>query len=152
MNRLFLLIILFMVLLAAAFTDIKWRIIPNALILSASAVRLCLYLPAIIQDEIRIGEIFLHTVISVLFPIVACFTARVFVPDGIGMGDVKLMMLISLYLGFWDGIVAFLLSFLLAALTVSGFLFMDRGKRKRAIPLAPAFLLGTALAVLIRLL
>ena len=152
MKDFFLLFFLAAVLLMAACTDIRRHIIPNVLILSAVAIRILLYIPLLIQHGIRIGEILIHAAVSVLFPVALCLIAGAVIPGGIGMGDIKLMIVIAFYLDFWESVTAFLYSFLFAAIAaLCCFAFRKEKEKPLRLPLAPAFLAGTMFAYFIRL-
>ena len=145
-------LILSAVLLTAACTDIRQRIIPNVLILSAIAVRFFLYIPPLILHEIQFREILIHIALSIIFPTVLCLIAGSMVPGGIGMGDIKLMIVIAFYLDFWGSITAYLFSFLLALIIgLCCFVFKTGKDKTIRLPLAPAFFAGTLLAYFIRL-
>ena len=142
-------VILSAVLLTAACSDIRRQIIPNALILSAVTARFLLYIPALICQEISVGDILVDAAFSVLFPVILFLIAGRIVPNGIGMGDIKLMIVIALYLDFRISVTAFLYSFLLAA-AVGLFRLVIMKQKTIRLPLAPAFLIGTLLALFIR--
>jgi len=71
-------------------------------------------------------------------------------PDGMGLGDVRLAVLIGLVTG-WVGwstaVLAFLSAFLLGALAGLGVLLARRGDRRTAIPFGPWMLAGAWLGI-----
>ena len=138
------LLILSSVLMTAACTDVKWRRIPNDLILSALVLRIILYFPDLFCGRISFLHPLIRLLISYAIPILFSAVAFRIVPRGIGMGDVKMMAVIVFYLGFREGLEAFLLSFLLALPESVFLLFSKEGKKP--FPLGPAFLAGTILS------
>ncbi|GAB3192557.1 prepilin peptidase [Nesterenkonia suensis] len=72
-------------------------------------------------------------------------------PPSIGMGDVKLAVVLGLYTGFlgWSTVAAaVLLSFLLAGVVAVILLLTRRADRRTRIPFGPFLILGTALALI----
>ena len=132
------------ILLTAACTDVKWRRIPNDLILSALVLRIILYFPDLFCGRIPFWYPLIRLLISFAIPILLSAVAFRIVPRGIGMGDVKMMAVIVFYLGFREGLEVFLLSFL-SLIPVTVFLLCSR-EVKKPFPLGPAFLAGTILS------
>jgi leader peptidase (prepilin peptidase) / N-methyltransferase len=121
--------------------DLERRIIPNRIVVPAWVAVLVAHL-AIQPDRwlewlvasVGAGAFFL----AVLLPY----------PAGLGMGDVKLALLLGAALG-WDVVAALLLGTLAAAVVAASMLFANgTSARKRAIPLGP-FLAGGAIVVLL---
>lgn len=136
--------LLSVVLLAASVTDLRHRIVPNKLTFAAALVGLVLALAG------GTGAVFLAlgSSLALSLPLLAISLAR---PDGLGMGDVKLVAVIGLFAG-WSAWPALLLSLLLAC--VGGFL-ISLGSRRRlsgvALPLAPFLAAGTVPVIIFSL-
>ena len=139
------------VLRTAADTDRTKQLIPNRLILPALIFRLLLYLSALLSQEITAGEVLLHIASSLLIPLVSLAVSAL-VPEGLGMGDVKLMFTIAFYLPFWESISAFFFSFLFAAAVSINRAVVGKQSLRSKIPLAPYFLAGTVSAFIMPLL
>lgn len=119
-------------------TDIERRIVPNKIVLPATAAVLVLQL---VRDPS------LEWPVAGLGAALFLFLAALAYPRGMGMGDVKLALLLGVGVG-WSVPVA-LLGGMLLALVPSVVLFARHGvaARKMAIPFAPFLALGGLLAL-----
>jgi leader peptidase (prepilin peptidase)/N-methyltransferase len=125
-------------LVAISAIDIERRIVPNRIVLPASVVVLALMLawrPSIEWPVAGFG--------AALF----LFVAALAYPSGMGMGDVKLALLLGVAVG-WSAPVA-LMAGMVAALVPSAVLFARHGTaaRKMGIPFAPFLALGGIVAL-----
>jgi len=129
------------VLVAIAAIDIQRRIIPNRIVLPATAIVL---VARIISLPHRAPEFVLAAVAAA----VVLMLPNLFNRSAMGMGDVKLCLLLGAALG-WAAFTAILVAFLaagpFAALTL---IRGGRSARKASIPLGP-FLAFGALAILL---
>jgi len=119
-------------------TDIERRIVPNRVVLPAAAVVLALmegWRPSIEWPAAGFG--------AALF----LFLAALAYPRGMGMGDVKLALLLGVAVGRAVPVALFL--GMLSALVPSAVLFARHGSaaRKMAIPFAPFLALGGVVAL-----
>jgi leader peptidase (prepilin peptidase)/N-methyltransferase len=119
-------------------TDIERRIVPNKIVLPAAAVVLALQLawhPSVEWPAAGFG--------AALF----LFLAALAYPRGMGMGDVKLALLLGVAVG--RSVPVALLAGMIFALVPSFVLFARHGAaaRKMAIPFAPFLALGGLLAL-----
>ncbi|MCB0869522.1 MAG: prepilin peptidase [Solirubrobacterales bacterium] len=125
--------VLLITLLIASATDLRSREIPNWLVAGAALAGIVLAV-----TDGRAGSALLFGGLAAI-PFLAAALIR---PEGMGMGDVKLVAVIGLYLGqaVW---VALALGLGLAGLTG---VLISLGQRRRpsqtALPLAPFFALG----------
>ena len=129
------------VLVAISRVDLERRIIPNRLVVPAWIAVLLAHL------AIHAGHWLEWLVASfgagVFFLVVALVN-----PGGLGMGDVKLALLIGAALG-WAVTAALLLGTIAAGVVAAIMLFKEgTSARKRAIPLGP-FLAGAAIVVVL---
>jgi leader peptidase (prepilin peptidase) / N-methyltransferase len=125
-------------LVAISATDLERMIVPNRIVLPAAAIVLVLQLvraPSLQWPVAGLG--------AALF----LFGAALAYPKGMGMGDVKLALLLGVAVG-WAVPVA-LLGGMILALIPSVFLLAKYGAqaRKRAIPFAPFLALGGVIAL-----
>jgi leader peptidase (prepilin peptidase)/N-methyltransferase len=126
------------VLVAVSAIDLEHRIIPNAIVLPAAAL-------------VLVANTLLHPGLEWLLAALGCsaflFLAVLAYPVGMGMGDVKLALLLGAALG-RAGPVALMLG-MLAALVPVAFLFARHGKaaRKMAIPFGPFLAVGGVVAL-----
>jgi leader peptidase (prepilin peptidase)/N-methyltransferase len=125
-------------LVVVSATDLERRLVPNRVVLPAAAAVLALRTLADHSPEWALGA---AGAAGFLFVIAFAY------PAGMGMGDVKLAMLIGAMLG-REAAVALMLATLLA-LVPSAILFARHGSRARklAIPFAPFLALGAVIAL-----
>lgn len=118
--------------------DVRHRIVPNRIVLPAAAVAL------VVHTAIEPSPEWL---LAALGASGALFVAVLAYPKGLGMGDVKLALLLGAVLGAAVS-VALMIGFL-AALVPSAFLFARYGTaaRKMAVPLVPFLSLGAVIAL-----
>jgi leader peptidase (prepilin peptidase)/N-methyltransferase len=126
------------VLVAISAIDIEHRIIPNAIVVPATAV-------------VLVANTLLEPSLEWTFAALGCgtflFLAVLAYPAGMGMGDVKLALLLGAALG--RTVPVALMLGMIAALVPAIFLFVRHGKsaRKMAIPFGPFLALGGVAAL-----
>jgi leader peptidase (prepilin peptidase) / N-methyltransferase len=130
------------VLVVLSAIDLRWRLLPNRIVLPATAVALLGQLaispagaPVAMAAALGAGAL-------LLLP-------NVLNPAGIGMGDVKLAALLGAALG--TAVVSALFVGFLAMGAAAGALLVRHGRaaRQKAIPLGPFLAFGAAVAVLV---
>ena len=126
------------VLVAVTATDLNHRIIPNRIVLPATVVVLAAHTALDPRPEWALGALG-----ASLF----LFAAAVAYPAGMGMGDVKLALLMGAALG--KSVSVALLGGMIFALVPSLFLLARHGAaaRKMGIPFAPFLALGSVVAL-----
>ena len=127
------------VLVVIAAIDLEHRIVPNRIVLPAAAA-------ALVAQIAR--EPSVEWPLAALGAALFLFIAAVVYPKGMGMGDVKLALLLGAVLG--RDVAAGLMIGLVAALVPAAALFATKGAgaRKVAIPFAPFLALGATVALL----
>ncbi|MGA7397553.1 MAG: A24 family peptidase [Solirubrobacterales bacterium] len=133
--------VLAVTLLVVSVTDLKQRVIPNRVLLLAATAAVAL---SVIQDPGNLaGDVLAATVVSA--PLVVASLVK---PEGVGMGDAKLVAVIGLFMG-WQALPALLIGLALAGMTG---VLIALGKRlppsKTALPLAPFLAVGALPVVL----
>ena len=130
------------VLVILAAIDIELRVIPNRIVLPAAAAVLMLQIAFFPDDALEWLAASLGAALFLLVP------ALVF-PSGMGMGDVKLALLLGAMLGL-DVIPAMLVGFL-SLWPVAIYLIATQGweARKEKVPLGPALAFGGILVLLL---
>lgn len=127
--------VLVVTLVVVSATDLKQRVIPNRVLLPAAAIGVTA--SALTGPEALLSDLAAAAVIS--SPL---FAASLIRPDGMGMGDAKLVAVIGLFLG-WQALPALLIGLFLAGMTG---VLIALGKRlppsRAALPLAPFLALG----------
>lgn len=129
-------------LVTTAAIDLERRIVPNRILIPATAVALACLVAFRLDHAVELLAAGAGAFAFLL-------AAALLKPGGMGMGDVKLGGVIGLYLGL-SVIPALLIAFL--AGTVVGLVIMARqgaGARKRAVPFAPFLALGAYLGLLV---
>jgi leader peptidase (prepilin peptidase)/N-methyltransferase len=126
------------VLVAVTATDLTHRIVPNRIVVPAAALVLIVQTALEPRPEWALGALG-----ASLF----LFVAAVAYPAGMGMGDVKLAVLMGAALG--KSVAVALLAGMIFALVPSLFLLARHGSaaRKMGIPFAPFLALGSVLAL-----
>jgi leader peptidase (prepilin peptidase)/N-methyltransferase len=126
------------VLVAISAIDIEHRVVPNRIVLPAAAL-------ALVAQLVR--EPSIQWPIAALGASLFLFVAALAYPRGMGMGDVKLALLLGAVLG-WT-VAAGMMIGLLAALVPAVVLLALRGSaaRKMAIPFAPFLAFGAVVAL-----
>ena len=122
-------------LLAIAWVDVRERRVPNRIVLPAAAVVLALH---------TLGDPSLEWTIAALAAFAFLLVPALVYPAGLGMGDVKLMLLLGAMLG-EEVLVAVLVGFVAAA--VPSIVLLLLGRRGTTIAFAPYLALGGLVAL-----
>jgi leader peptidase (prepilin peptidase)/N-methyltransferase len=126
------------VLVALTAIDLEHRVIPNRIVLPAAAA-------AVVAQSLLFPS--LEWLVSALAAAVALFIVAAAYPRGLGMGDVKLALLLGAVLG-RNVIVALEVGLVLALVPAMWLLVRHgRGARKMALPLAPFLSVGAVVAL-----
>jgi leader peptidase (prepilin peptidase) / N-methyltransferase len=129
------------VVVVLAAIDLEQRIVPDRIVLPATAVVLAAQLALHPGDR-------LSYVVAALGAALLLFLPRLAYPGGMGLGDVKLAMLLGAGLGS-SVLVAFVASFLAAFVVAVGILIAQGfSGRKIGIPFAPFLAAGGLVALL----
>jgi leader peptidase (prepilin peptidase)/N-methyltransferase len=135
--------------------DLRFRILPNRVVLPAIGIGLVLLLAAGAADggvssQADVAGQALRVVLGGSALFVVFLTLALISPKGLGMGDVKLAALVGMFLAFDSWTSVFLgtaVSFICAAL-IGGLLLMTRRAGPAAtIPFGPLMFLGAALVL-----
>ena len=126
------------VLVTLSAADLRYRLVPNRIVLPAAAI--CLVGMTILEPSPE-------WVLAALGASAFLLAAALAYPKGMGMGDVKFALLLGAMLG-RDVSVAFMVGFI-AALVPAAVLALRHGSkvRKMAIPFAPFLALGAVVAL-----
>ena len=136
----------------AAWVDASEKRIPNKIIISGLAVQTVI----MIIEAVNNSSAFINSLrsrgIALLLIVVFCGISLLIIRDGIGMGDVKLFLLLALMGG-----IDLILSTLFFSMIVAFFmglyeLIIKKRGKKAAIPFAPAILIGIFLTITLTIL
>lgn len=135
---------------ALGFIDLSEHRLPNRVIYPWAAVTAGILLVV----SLLLGDLpgLLRGVGAALLWGLLFLIARLVHPPSIGMGDVKLAVVLGLYTGFlgWVTVAAaVLVSFILAGLVAIALLIAGRADRRTRIPFGPFLLIGTSVALII---
>lgn len=135
------------VMFVVALVDYEKQIIPNKIILVALALRCAFYMAELVTLTDGFWALLKNDLKACLIVAVFFIIGVLVMRNSIGMGDIKLMLVMCFYQGFY-GVISSLFFSLLVAFFLAIFLLVTRKKsRKDAIPFAPSILIGTAVSV-----
>lgn len=134
-------------LAAAAAVDFRQKVIPNHLLLSGVAVRVVLLAAELIFEREEIVATILSELLGAVGIFFVCMVFLLLMKNSIGMGDVKLFMVMGLYLGLYSMMNAIMSSLVIAFISAVILLLAHRKGKKDSLPFAPAVLAGTYLSI-----
>ncbi len=141
------LLFLLAVIFTAAAVDFWSNVIPNELILIALGARIFLWIGELVTLQNEFRTLLLSDLLACLIVLALFLIGVVIVKSGLGMGDIKLLLVMCLFQGFY-GAVSSVFSSLLVAFFISIIALITKKKtRKDTLPFAPAILVGTYLSV-----
>jgi leader peptidase (prepilin peptidase) / N-methyltransferase len=136
------------VVLAA--TDVRVKRLPNAVVLPLYPITVAVLAAAFLTDRHHGSLLRALLAMAALFGVF--YLLALASPGALGLGDVKLVGVLGLLLGWlsWGAVVAgVFLGFAVAALAGLGLLVTRRAGRKDTIPFGPYLLLGALLALVV---
>ena len=130
------------VLAVLSIIDLRERRLPNRIVLPSAAI-------AVVAHSLILPEYALEWVASGLLAAFALLVPALVNPKGLGMGDVKLMLLLGAVLG--ADVLDALMVGLLSVVPYTAYLFIRHGKaaRKRTFPLGPFLALGAVVVLML---
>lgn len=150
----FFLCYLMSILLIVFFIDLKHMIIPNGLVIAGIAGGLIFfvlrffYVNSITDGESWYSPLLGIAAVSGFLLLVAVIGMAVYGSDALGMGDVKIFIPISLFLGFKLSVLTLFLTIFLGGLTGLFLILTKLKNRKSQIPFAPFIVVGTFISAL----
>jgi len=146
---------LMMILIAVFFIDIEYKIIPNGLVLAAMAGGLLLFIYNMIHPVPEVfGDDKWWTPVAGMLPgsgfllLVAVLGSLIYGTEAMGMGDVKLMAPIGLFLGWKLCITALVSSVMLGGIISLVLMLLGIKKRKDTVAFGPFIVIGTFAAIM----
>lgn len=134
-------------LFVAAAVDFRERIIPNRLILYGIGFRAVLLLAEVYFEREAVVITLCSELLAAAGIFVVCMVFLLMMRNSIGMGDIKLFMVMGLYLGLYSMLDAIMSSLVIAFICAVGLLLTHKKGKKDSLPFAPAVLAGTYLSV-----
>ena len=132
----------------AVFDYREYRI-PNKLLLLFLKVRACLLLVEFLVNGRDSLATILVELIAAVGCVVICLVCMLIARGSLGMGDLKLMAVMALYLGIEGTCYAMFLSIFVAFICSVALLVTKKKGRKDAIPFAPFILIGTIISIIL---
>lgn len=136
-------------LIALAFIDYRHKIVPNKAILFCLFVRVIFLIFEFIFER---GDFFV-TIKSIgwgaLILGVFLFLCSIITKGGIGMGDVKLFMIMVTFQGLTNSLTSIFMSLLICFFVSLVLIILKKKKLKDTLPLVPSICLGTYISVLL---
>ncbi len=143
------LLVLLALLFVAASVDARQRIIPNAVVLTGLVLRVVFWIMELVTAPSLFWNIMKNDLLACLLVVGFFVVGVLLVKGGIGMGDIKLMLVMCLFQGFY-GVVSSLFCSLFVAFVYAIVVLLARKKtRKDSVAFAPAILLGTILSIVL---
>ncbi|WP_408072013.1 prepilin peptidase [Butyrivibrio sp. JL13D10] len=131
----------------AAITDKKYNLIPNDLIKVGLVLRAIALIGEISVFKSDVVSILISDAVGILTVVVIVLLCLLFMKGSVGMGDLKLMMLMALFQGI-DGFTASgMLSLMVAFFAGVYYLVSKKKSRKDAMAFAPFLAVGTYLGI-----
>ena len=130
----------------AAVIDQKFRVIPNKLTLCVLLVGMAVIAAEIILSSDTWQGVIMYALLGAAISGGIFLIANLVSKNGLGMGDVKLMALIGLYVGMERSLGIAMWTMVLAALTGGVLMMVKKAKLKTELALAPFFFLGAAVS------
>ncbi len=140
---------LFWILVVLTVIDLEHKLLPNrvvypSIIVGAIAITIAAFVDGD-PDRLRTAALGAATFGGFLFVVAFIY------PAGMGGGDVKLAILLGLFVGYTGGVgvtlVAMFLSFLIGAIVGVAVMVIGGGGRKTAVPFGPFLAAGTVIAI-----
>lgn len=130
-----------------AYIDFATYRIPNAFIIFGLILRVAIFPFELLFSTGSVWMTLLSEIIAAAALFIAAILCSVVVKDSIGFGDIKLFIVMGLFLSL-EGIWGAIFSSLIISFFISVFVLITKKKsRKDAIPFAPAIVIGTYLSV-----
>lgn len=141
------LITLLAVLFVVNVSDVRMHIIPNKVILAAMFLRLIYYVAELFTLGSDFWQLLKGDLLALLIVVFFFVVGVLIIKNGLGMGDIKLMLVMCLFQGV-SGVIGSLFISLIVAFFISiAMLIMKKKTRKDSLAFAPSILLGTLISV-----
>lgn len=135
------------VLFALAFIDYRYKKVPNKVILACLVVRIPFLICEFIFEKAIFFDILKSMGIGFLVFGVFLIVCTLITKGGIGMGDIKLFMVMVLFQGFTNCLASVFVSMIICFVDSVVLIALKKKKVKDTLPLVPSILAGTFIAV-----
>lgn len=130
------------ILIVVAVVDVKFSLVPTTFVFAGAIVALFYSYFNLTSPEFVVN-VFVAGVLTVAFLLIVVLTRG----RGMGSGDIPLVFLISLFLGWPKSAVAIFVAFVLGAVVAISLIVARRKKFGQTIPFAPFLVTGTIIAL-----
>lgn len=137
------------VLFPVAYFDYIFYKIPNKILKYAVIVRAAELIPETLIYRKEMAGVLIDMGITLAVLFLICMVCNLIIRGAMGMGDVKLLLVMGLYLGSAKFILAILVVLVLAFFAAIYFVASGKKSKKDIMPFAPYILAGTYLAVIL---
>ena len=137
------------VLFPVAYFDYIFYKIPNKILKYAVIVRAADLIPEALIYKKEMAGVLIDMGITLAVLFLICMVCNFIIRGAMGMGDVKLLLVMGLYLGSAKFILAILVVLVLAFFAAIYFVASGKKTKKDIMPFAPYILAGTYLAVIL---
>lgn len=137
------------VLFPVAYFDYIFYKIPNKILKYAVIVRAAELIPETLIYRKEMAGVLIDMGITLAVLFLICMVCNLIIRGAMGMGDVKLLLVMGLYLGSAKFILAILVVLILAFFAAIYFVASGKKTKKDIMPFAPYILAGTYLAVIL---
>ena len=149
-EKFFIYSILTIILVMEAFVDIKAKILPNSLNFVGFLIGIVYAYVNCVRDIYTGLNLLLGMITGAgIFLLIALFALVIYKKEGMGLGDVKLMGMLGLFLGFTNTIQIFILSFFVAAIISVILLATKVKKTTDYIAFGPFIVIATIITMII---
>ena len=141
------LMLLYGLLCPIAFVDYYDKIIPNKLLLASAVIWLITVGLQLGADSAVVYKEFSSSLIAMAAIFVIGILCKLIVKNSVGMGDIKLFMIMGLFQGTTGMATAIFMSLIVAFFGACGMLLTKRKSRKDTISFGPFILIGTTISM-----
>jgi len=138
---------LVLVMFPIAAIDFRIQKIPNQLLIAALIIRIMIYIAEFIVSAPAAFNVLKDNLLGAIVIGVFFWVILLVFKNSIGMGDIKLFVVMGLYQGLWGAINSIFFSLLVSFVLSAGLLITRKKGRKDTISFGPSILLGTIIAM-----
>jgi leader peptidase (prepilin peptidase)/N-methyltransferase len=139
-------------LVVISFIDLEFTIIPNKVVYPGLLIGLLLAICAtILHKEVNLilSRVLGAVIGAVIIILIAVVAGAILRKEAMGMGDVKLMAMIGIYLGWWPHIpITLIAASLFGSIVGIALILVRKKKMESAIPFGPFLAIGALLSLL----
>lgn len=138
---------LYGILCPIAVIDYQTHTIPNKLLLRTAVIWVISVMVELIKNPTLVFDDVKDSVIAAMVIFIVCILCKLLIKNGIGMGDIKLFMVMGLFQGSTGASGAIFMSMIVAFFGAVGMLILKKKNRKDNICFGPFILIGTTLSM-----